>query len=271
MIPAKVLSRLSSSLFLCFCAAGLLWQLVTVTEEYFRYKVITSTIIFIPDTIKPTAITMCFNLFNVLNLVSLKRDMKIFLDKNNGQLTKEQLINNLTIRQLFDYTPSNDSIVSSMTYKLKNQSHPEVVSRGNLSILKFLRQFNVCYKIQVKSNKESLSYRENSISNAYQFVLTQLFFTKYLNNVQYISAIISSVDYIPYQELISTPFIFRRLSTSNGSAEASSNAYTSDHMTWERILLPSPYETHCTPYEEQGFQSRDHCINDCITSQVWKS
>ena len=271
MDPTKIISRLSSWLFICFCATGLLWQLVTIIEEYFRYKVITSTIIFTPDVIEPTALTICFRSLYLLDFIGLKRDLNIFVSNDTDFLTAEKLVNNLTVRQLFDYTPSNNSIVAKVIYKRKDKNRLSDVPKNNLSILKFFRHPNLCYKIQVKNNNESLSYRESSISNYDQFVLFQILFTTSIENAWFISPIVSPVDHIPYQELISTPLIPRRLWTSNGIKKASSDSYSSDHMTWEKTSLPSPYETHCTPYEEQGFYSRDHCINDCIASQVWKS
>ena len=273
MISAKFITRFSSWQFICLCIAGLLWQLVTITAEYFKYKVTTSTIIFTPNIIEPTAMTICFNLFGLLNLTSFEQDLNIpvEIDKNTGNPKDKKIVNDLTVRQLFDYTPSNNSIIEKMTYKLKNQSRPIDVPKNMLSVFKFFRHANLCYKIQVKNSSEYLSYRENSISNFFQFVSAQLFFTKLVDNARYISPIVSYIDQIPYQELISTRFINRRLWTSNGSAKASSNAYASDHMTWERTSLPSPYETQCTSYEKQGFHSRDHCINDCTASQVWKT
>src|SRR5438874_746028 len=99
---AKILLRLSSWLFICLCAAGLLWQLVTITDQYFKYKVTTLTIIFTPDMIEPTAITMCFNLFGVLDFIGLKRDLNISvqLEDDTGKPKDIKPVNDLTIRQL---------------------------------------------------------------------------------------------------------------------------------------------------------------------------
>ena len=261
-----------SWLFIGVCAAGLLWQLSLVTDEYFKYKVTTSTIVFTPDMIEPMAMTVCFNLFGVLDFKRLKQDLNISveLDENNGNPIETKLVDDLTVKQLFDYTPSNNSIIMRMTYKPKDQSRAVVVPIENLNILKFFRHVNLCYKIEVKNNNDSLSYRENSISNEYQFRIAQIYLNKFVDNALTISTIISHNN-IPYQELISTKFIPRRLFISKGLKMASSNLYSSDHMMLKRKSLPPPYETRCTPYKKQGFHSRDHCINDCTASQVWKS
>ena len=269
----KTMFRLYSWLFACFCTAGLLWQLVTIIDDYFKYKVTTSTIIFTPKIIEPTAVTLCFNLFGLLNLTGLKRDLNISveIDESTDNPNDKDFVNNLTVRQLFDYTPSNNSIIKIIKYKLKYKSSSVVIPKGNLSITKFFRHLNLCYKIHIKNNNESVSYRENSISNFEQFLMTRIILTTFLKNAKTITAIISPVDHIPYQELISTPYITRRLFTLNGTRKAASNYYSSDHMILNRESLPSPYETHCISYKEQGFSSRDHCINDCIASQVWKT
>ena len=134
---AKHIFRFSSCLFFCFCAAGLLWQLVTIIDEYFRYKVITSTSIFIPDIIEPTAMTIYCRSLHLLNFTGLKQDLNISISLDTELSIAKQIVNNLTVKQLFDYTPSNNSIVDRMTYKPKDQSLPAVVPSGNLNILKF--------------------------------------------------------------------------------------------------------------------------------------
>lgn len=204
--------------------------------------------------------TLCLNMYQVIDKESLK-------ELNTTNLGK------LTTRQLFDFSPSSNSILQQLYYKSKTESAPIKVDKNiedHIQILKFLHHINVCYKIDVKKG-ETLSYRENAVSNFYKFKTTHLYFNRNIENCSDFTLIISALGHLPYQEIIATRFLKRRLYENEGHAVSSTNSYTSNHMTVEKKALPSPYETQCRNYSKTGFHGRDHCIDKCVASLVWNT
>ena len=141
---------------------------------------------------------------------------------------------------------------------------------NHVEIIKFLQRSNICYQIIVKKRK-TLSYREVAVANSYQFSISDLYFNQSIENTTILKLMISPVDHLPYKEGISTAYTSRQLYIDNGTAVADYNEYTSYHTTIEKKLLQSPYETQCKPYPDFGFHDRHHCIDDCISSKIWKA
>lgn len=263
----KMLTQLVSWLFIGFCASGLLWQLISITDKYFRYHVVSSTIVFTPDVTKPLAMAVCVDLASIIDYKRMNRDFKTSYYKKATGLVNIN-INNLTIKTLFDYTPSNDSILKKFSYKSKGQTKLTKVDKNvndHVDVVKFLQRSYVCYKITLK-NHESFSYREVSVSNYYQFTIKDYFFNQNIANTTEVKLMLCSVNHLPYKEMISTQFQNRPLVDFSRK-----NMYRSNHMTIQKTSLESPYETNCKAYRKEGFYGRDHCVDECIASNVWNT
>ena len=207
------MTRVSSLAFVGFCAAGLIWQLIAVTDQYLKFKVSTVIDVFTPDVIKPTAMTLCVESFRVLDYDRVNQELKTRMSiTDSGAVLNLEVVQNMSLRQWFSFTPSNESILTYGSFKARNDSvHISwgPLFRQNLiyeyfKVTKFLYRIYVCYKITVK-NRETLSYRENAVSNYNEFTTTVFIFNKSLENSTSNIFIVSSVDHLPYKELISTP------------------------------------------------------------------
>ena len=250
---------------MALCASVLIWQLTTVINEYFRYKVATSTNVFTPDVMKPRAMTACVN--DGVDFKRMNRDFNTTYD--DGYLDIE--LQNISVRNWFDYTVSNETVLQAVAYKSKDQSEPIYVFQNisdHVDILKFFTKTFVCYKIVVKK-REQYTYRDISVSNYFEFKLSELVFNTSVQNATNIKFMITPIHHLPYKELIGTTYVPRLLREDNGTAIADTNLYISNHMTIEKEALPSPYETNCINYKNLGFHGRDHCIDECVSSRVW--
>ena len=210
--------------------------------------------------------TVCINLLNVINYKRLNKELHTNFSMKNYEVNLN--MSNLSVRTLFDYTPSTDSILESFYHKSTEESKPIYVNKNitdHVDITKFFQRSNVCYQIAFK-RREKLSYREISVTNYYQYVVSELYFNRVVENCTEIKLMISPVDHLPYKEVMSTDYVLRRLYTDNGTAAVDTNRYTSTHMTVEKVTLPSPYETHCIRYPDFHFTNQNQCIDDCIAS-----
>lgn len=274
MKSGKIISRLFSWFFITMCTAGLLWQLTAIIDQYFRYKVSTVVHVFTPDVIDPLAMTFCVPIHDVLDFKRMNMDLNL---KNTYQDKWDLLSDyeNLTIRHLFDYVPSNDSTVEYVEYKTKKNSALESAScedpnwTDKIEIIKFLYDKEVCYKILLKKD-EQLRYREVAVTSEERFFLQIFYFNQSFLNVEYLKVMLGPVNRTPYKELISTPAIRDRIRKINGTRKVLFNRYDNYHLTIEKIKLPSPYETNCIQYEKVGLRNQHHCIDDCVANEMFR-
>lgn len=171
MITMKIATRLWSSNYACMCAAGLVWQLTTIIDLFFQYKVSTAVNIFTPAMLEPLAMTLCVNIAGVVDHEKMNKDLGTNYSKNdNGRIKLD--FTNLSFQTLFDYTPSNDSILQQFSFKTKKSrlKHIKDNVSNNVDVIKFLQRIYVCYTITVKGD-EALKYRDISVSNTNHFLV----------------------------------------------------------------------------------------------------
>lgn len=209
--------------------------------------------------------TLCVKIADVLDITRLNRD----LSTNYTEATIE--VPKLSLKNLFDYTPSSD-IIDKLKYKTKNNTRLKEFNNtvnDKLDVIKFLYRRNVCYKIVFKGD-ESIEHREFAVTNEIQFYGKMFTFNRSIENATEIKVMLGSLHKIPYKALISTPHEVRRLFLVNDTAYSDVNHYWISHLTIEKIKLPSPYETHCRAYRNFGLHDRHDCIEECVTSGILK-
>ena len=195
----KIIPRLWSFLFILMCAAGLLWQLITIIDLYFQFKVTTTTNVFTPEVLNPLAMTFCVKIHEVIDHQRLKQDF-------GRNYSNNAILHNLTIQNLFDYTPSNDGIVLQFSYKTSKFSrHKDVLANisNHLDITKFFQRWYVCYKIKLRGD-EQLNYREISVTSNDQFLVKSFTFNQSLSNAEFVKVMLGHVNQLPYRGMIST-------------------------------------------------------------------
>lgn len=266
MNSKKMVSRFWSCMFMLVCAAGLLWQLTSVIDLYFQYRVTTSTFIFRPEAVNPLGVTLCVNWRTVFDYKRANRDL-------NRNITKDSYgyaniyWHNMEVPYVFKYTPRTDEVLDKFNYKTKNKSHPMHYAANisdHVDVQKFFVRKFVCYTIVVKGD-EPLYSREIAVTNNYEYEVKRFTFHRQLENANEIKIILGPIDHLPYKGLGSTPAIDRRLISSSAT---DLNRFRSRHLTISATSMPSPYDTDCRDFKKDGFHDRYHCIDDCITSQV---
>ena len=153
MNTKKCATRLWSLTFACMCAAGLFWQLITITDIYFQYKVSTAVNIFTPDIIKPLDMTFCVDIKSVIQYERVNRDYNTNYKLVDGRVNIN--FKNWSIQNFFDYTPSNEIIIKKFYYKRNKDARLILVDRNisnKIDVIKFLIRNKVCYKISIKTD-----------------------------------------------------------------------------------------------------------------------
>ena len=163
MNATKIISSFCSAIFIALCASELFWQLTSITDEYFRYKVLTSTLILTPQTVDPLAMTLCVVIKSVFDYESANRDLKTKYRRDSYGHVKVGW--DVGIKNMFKYTPPDNKILKWLIYKVDKRRH---APRANLSfaveVTKFFIRNFVCYKIALKGDRP-LTYRDIAVAN----------------------------------------------------------------------------------------------------------
>lgn len=280
MAKNNLITRAVSLFFTLLCIGGLLWQLITIFNLYFQYRVSTAINVFTPEVLDPLAMTFCVKMLEITDIKKANQDLK------TNYLLKD-VLDELSIQNLFDYTPSKESVLLNVEYKtmkfFKLRNVTENVN-NHVTIQKFMQRGYVCYKISLKE-EERLMYREIAVTSYSQFLVKRLTFSDIFNKVKRFKGLLGRANQLPYKEMISTVYTWGMLLSClsyqrdllfltfflKHCTVQSEKRFTSNHMTINKILLPSPYQTDCFDYSTLGFQNKHHCIEECVGEESLRS
>lgn len=145
--------------YFTIATAGFVVQVYHVSDEYFQYVTVTQMTIIRPIWTIPPALIFCFYLTMVAD-----RDTA---SKYGLDSTDEDILEKVTVEQLFEMTPPLDNLIDrcllkSRGYGLEFKSGADCEKL--LVIKKFFKQQSVCYSFTVKDQRRySLRYLTNSM------------------------------------------------------------------------------------------------------------
>ena len=162
------LRRICSILFFCSCLSALTWQLYEVFSLYFQYQVKSTTKVFMPEVINSLPISLCVFIYDILDLDRLNKEMERswshpyslkFGDKNSWYPF------NLTIYQLFQYTPTAAEVITGFRYMKSSSliakrwrfSSPRSESsllKAAIQVQRYLYRKRICYEVSLNQSQK---------------------------------------------------------------------------------------------------------------------
>ena len=262
-------------LFLSLAFAGLIWQLMSICQLYFQYKVVTRITIFIPTIINPLALNLCLKMPLIFDYEGIRNSTGNnwtydAIISGRRLATENKLMHNLTIEQMFKFTPQENDVVDRV--RLTNSSlSSDLVVQGDdakklVKVDKYLYMIYVCYRISlIRDEPLSLQHFASSLRSHGMIRFYQ--FSERLNRSDVIKFAVGAVDEIPFRGLMISPYIFREYNDS--LKEAKYGYFVSHHYSMEVELLEYPFETLCYNYTTIGFKEEMECIEACVTKKTW--
>ena len=168
---------LGALVFDLFTFCCLIWQLTLILQVYYAYKVTTKTAIFIPRDLDSFDFNICVK-FSELDYDRLKKETK--RDWSYDGNYKEYL-QNVTVREHFEYTPKTEDVVAKISFKTFSSSRVMSVKRKdpNVKVNKYIYRAKVCYMIGPK-NEDLLTYRIAALSSSSTGLIRKISFTQLL-------------------------------------------------------------------------------------------
>lgn len=269
----------SSYLMRVFCIAGATYMVVNMTRLYFEYRVTTVINIQIDDMVSPYATTICVRYTDILDYQRLEqetgRKWRHVRDLEAVMKYKE----NLTVAEIFEYTPGKEGIVDSIIFRVKG-TYQMFHSKGvkDLETKKFLFSEFICYKIALKSQfLQPMPYDSLSVTTKSPGLVYEIRFSDSLSMAHYMRLSLAPAYAIPRRSLKFQPIIRRgdrstQRIHNNSSFQPTINYFFNSVSRVETDYLPAPYETDCLHYRTKTrFSSDATCHQTCVEELVLKN
>ena len=140
-------------IFLC-ATLGFVYQLQSTLIGYFRHQTITRTSnVYHIDSMSVMSISICLPYVDILDYERLYKERKLKLNKLARKERFNALQDIVTVRDIFDFTPDSQSIISSCSLRINSPRvmtflSDRVECNKQLTIKKYFSQEFMCYAVQ---------------------------------------------------------------------------------------------------------------------------
>ena len=258
----------------CFCAVGLIYQSVLIIQIYLQYKVNYSISIEFPMQIIPGAVSICTRFTDVLDFkkLNLATGRKWSYSKRDKWVRFYQ--HNLTVGEIFRFTPQVDNIVDRVVYKnasgFLTLNIPGREAYDHITVKKYVYTEFICFMISLKS-RENFTFENLAITPVGSGLIYRIDFSESLKEAQYLKLSFSRFShYYPIRSSMISPVIRRKFFDVNDKELWSYNLFTSSFYSLHATFLPAPHETRCFDYTKFGFHHDIHCAQNCTLIRTLK-
>lgn len=268
--------RINIALTLIICLIGLIWQIYTVSADYFAYSVVSEVYIEKRDDVIPPALSLCLPYADVVedNMIDVQKRWK------SDRYISMEMQEHLTISELFEVTRHLKFFAESAWVRKKN-SYNVSVGWSYLNVVKYLKDYYACYKISnVDADTPNFHWRSHHISfGRNPGAQMGIYLNKRkLQKVSRASVVLTEVNDYPRGDRDFPLNLFDDSTSSNDDGDVADDdnsvegtgIFTDSATFWSlaytkvtQKLLPPPFMTACRNFRPQ-FESRYECIDDCV-------
>ena len=233
--------KVFSVIIYTICIAGCLYQVLDISKTYFAYDSKTTVSITIVSKMKIPMLSTCWDLQDVLDFKGLCHDHGFAIPNTTNEYN--DLFDTLTARQVFNYTPSIDSIIKKCivrlprdyVYRIPEYSSSECSELFDVE--KYIHRENICYK-KIMKRKSWIHIIKQTLNPVEPGLIYAVFLPINFSTVISYNAIIHSKKSSMLYDAAYSPrkFIF----LGNKSPATDVTFYPT-----EISYLPAPYGTKC--------------------------
>lgn len=260
-----------------FASIGLIIQVIYISERYFQFQTRTTISVKNPQDITIPSLSSCWDMKDILNVTAVNEET----DQNvpsyeeyraNASLYWEA-VDQITVKQLFMYTPSNESILRILNgcifrlprkYTLKHPLPRASECYDIFRIHKYIHRGMMCYSFSFRESIPDIDVGEYSLTPEISGLLYRLYFDEnYFGNVRY---------YSTYLHGKNTSRLYDSMYTAKKFHHRNSTGLLNVDLTYsavENLYLPSPYDTHCR--DVPGYDSRSRLFYQKVRVQLVES
>lgn len=260
-----------STAFRVFCFAGALYQVVVMSQLYFRYRVTTQISIKIDEVIEPYAATVCTRVTDILDFdqVNNQTGRNWTHSRNDKMITKYK--SEMTVAEMFKFSPPANETVASIRYR-KAGSYVLHESKGmsDMESEKFLYSEFICYKLSLKRHLlKPINHKYLSVATSNPGLIYEMTMGRKLANAHYMKILIARASIHPRRSMRFIPMIRRGSRNTTGRFRALVNHISSRVSHIRSQFLPPPYETDCMEYAKKTkYRTQAICEHSCMIDLI---
>ena len=255
------LTKISSVVFSFVCLSGFLFQVHEVSELYFQFITTSKTELEIREVDHYQTMMYCPRSVDIFN-----ETHKEFGSTKNLILTQDRVENelsNLTIKDILELTPPENSAIKQCVLRQGIMLIPEVMDRGYceafFKISKTVIGERICYTFMPKIGA-NFSVGEVASSKYY----TNIVYTIVVNPNILASKFAFFISWTTYERLANGPLDSRPYQAKVLNQKTlNESSFTVYGESTEIHKLPPPFDTKCTP----GHQ-REKCYEKCLNKKL---
>lgn len=234
---SKITFTVCTSLYHALCIAGLIWQVVQISTNYFKFEVVSDIKIILPESDKGNKfLNICFQNNEVLNdtvYEKIKSEYEKTFDDLNKMGSDEESIksividNNFTIGQHFEIGISDEKLF---------------IHKNRINITIFVTKRMICYQI-----KDTIYDPVYAINQTHLSSVTYAHFSassEYPNIDLFRLQPVTEINDLGRSKII----IFKPVS------------YFIDKLSW-------PFIDNCINFSQLGYRDKHHAIVSCLNER----
>ena len=257
--------RVWNTLYAVVCAVGMIYQIHIFSRNYFLYTTTTRFKHIFKTKLNTSDMILCPRYSDIIDYGRLKRDTGISLSREDSRNIQDQL----TVEQIFKYTPANHEILDSAFYRINTSLNLQFLDKSQVYNVYNVTRFTVsefmCYTISRK-DKELISYQDYDLSTApvSPSVTYEIRFSTSLQKTDLMWIMLVHSPSVDFASYFYSPVI-NRLSISKRRF----NLFAATNQLYHKKLLPKPYDTACVELDQ--FRSETNCWFPCLNNEIRKT
>lgn len=269
--------KLVHLLIIIVASIGLTIQVIHISERYFLFQTRTTISVRNPLLITIPSLSSCWDMKDILNVTAVNEETDLNFPsyeeyRKNASLYWEAA-DKITVKQLFMYTPSNESILRmfggcsfrlSYKYTLKYPFPGASECYDMFRIQKYIHRGMMCYLFSFRKPTPDVHVGEYSLALEISGLLYKLYFDENLfGNVRY---------YSTYLHGKNTSKLYDSMYTAKRFHHRNSTGLLNVDLTYsaiENLYLPPPYVTQC--HDVPGYDSMSQIFYQKVRVQLIES
>lgn len=261
-------SRLSMAVSLLACVSGTMWQLSAVCVDYFAYAVVSEVSLVKVYNIEPPAFSLCMPYVDLVDLKALGIKKSNSPDWRNAAY--QQLQESVPVSRLFTLTPELQQFVTRAWVR-EQDSYRILSGAKNISILKYLRDDLVCYRVTHPAQQANTGFYLKSHHVTYGKkgggLLGLRLRKQDLRHVSRAIVFLHPVDMFPRGDRDYALFL-------SSDQSVFDDVQTFWTISWSRTIqlaLQPPFVTNCRNSQVHGWENKEHCQHQCVNQRTLHS
>ena len=261
----KIKKSLSILLWV-ICAIGFGYHLYEISFKYFGFTTTTKTFVNLKHKLMTPSIVLCIRYMDIFDKEGGRKIGLVPKESNKNEEENEELMNRLTVKQIFSLTPDSKQVINSCKFReddhgLKKYNSTQC-TQDVFKVSKYHAGRYICYQFMAKVTGSGFDCNNFSFSlifagSMYSITLSHDFMKANL---------IRLMTFMPSDITNTVPAASKRFFSSilrypNGFKEPSTKRFLATSGDMYHIKLkPPPFDTMCT---KDKVSNREACLRRC--------